>query len=312
MSGTPHREGDDDSTGIIFDVKRFALHDGPGIRTTVFFKGCPLRCPWCQNPESWNEQPEHAVRLNLCIACGRCVDACEKGAVAWPGREAAESTGRCTFCGACVEACPTGAREIVGRSARVGELIAQIERDVVFYESSGGGVTFSGGEPFAQPRFLGRLLRACKRREIHTAVDTTCHVAWHVLAASAPDVDLYLVDLKHMDASLHERWTGVSNETILQNVRKLLELGREIIIRVPIIPGFNDDERNLAATARFVAGLGGIVRVDVLRYNEGVCGKVARLVKGYAVPRYEPADAEQMATIARRFEQFGLSVRIGG
>lgn len=304
-------------TGIIFDVKRYAIHDGPGIRTTVFFKGCPLRCRWCHNPESWHEGPEHSLRISRCRGCGRCIEACDRGAISGRGGEPSTDPARCVFCGACVEACPTGAREILGRRVTVRELMAQIERDVIFYDQSGGGVTLSGGEPLVQAAFLEELLAECRRREIHTALDTACHAPWSVIETVSPYVDVFLVDLKHMDPDAHRRLTGATNELILQNLRRLDRLNKQIIIRVPVIPGANDDPANLAATAEFVGRLPSVGRIDILPHHEAARGKLARLAGRYELletqpPATIPATSGQMDLIAESLAHFGLEVKIGG
>ncbi|MCD6304272.1 MAG: glycyl-radical enzyme activating protein [Planctomycetes bacterium] len=302
-------------SGIIFDIKRFAIHDGPGIRTTVFLKGCPLHCPWCHNPEGIGPEPEPWVRPRLCTGCGRCVEACPSGAISLLDGLAVTDRQRCRLCGRCVEVCPSGAREMVGRRASVEDVLAVVERDRVFYEQSGGGVTFSGGEPLAQPGFLGTLLAACRERDIHTAVDTTCMAPWETIESILPAADLLLCDIKHMDDAAHRRATGAGNGLILDNIRRIANAGARMIIRVPVIPGFNDDEQNIAAVGRFVSSLKGVRRVDVLPYNEGGRRKRLRLGRGGepAAPfEAQRPSAEHLAAVASMLAGMGLSVKEGG
>jgi pyruvate formate lyase activating enzyme len=299
------------TTGIIFDIKRFSIHDGPGIRTTVFFKGCPLSCRWCHNPEGQASRQELILRPDRCIVCGGCVEVCNQGAIAVEQDAIVTRRERCTACGTCVEVCYAEARELVGREVTITEVMSEIERDVAFYDESGGGVTFSGGEPLSQPAFLRDLLHACKTRSLHTALDTCGFAAWDVLDRVRTYVDLFLYDLKLMDEARHREYTGVSNKRILQNLLRLSREGHRIILRVPIIPEINDDEENLGRLAAFAADLPSMERIDLLPYHRIGRDKYLRLAKAWSMPRIDPPSDTQMADIAQMVQEFDLKVRIG-
>jgi pyruvate formate lyase activating enzyme len=248
--------GYDLSNGIIFDIKRFAIHDGPGIRTTVFFKGCPLSCWWCHNPESQSANPSLLYREQVCVRCGACVEVCPQSARSLDdcGAVVVEQA-LCNNCGTCVEACPAGAMEKVGRTVTVDELMAEIEKDSPFFDQSGGGVTFSGGEPLSQSEFLGDVLDHCVDHDIHTAVDTCGFAKPAVLRAVAEKTDLFLFDLKYMNPERHREITGVDNSVILGNLKMLSSMGKAFHVRVPVIPDVNDSDRNLDAIGDFVSSL---------------------------------------------------------
>jgi pyruvate formate lyase activating enzyme len=299
-------------TGIVFDIKKFAIHDGPGIRTTVFFKGCPLHCWWCQNPESQAPEPELVFRESRCIRCEACLPLCAQGAISWDDDVLFTDMEKCILCGACVEACYAEARQIVGREMTVAQVVAEIERDVAFYDESGGGVTFSGGEPLWQQDFLLALLRDCKEKEIHTAVDTCGFAPWETLDGIWEYVDLFLYDLKLMDEAQHRKFTGVSNASILYNLQMLSERGHNIFLRVPIIPGVSDDEENIRQIGVFAAALPCLDRVDILPYHHAAAEKYHRLNKVYGLPEIRPPSDERMAEIAQILQGFGLQVKIGG
>jgi pyruvate formate lyase activating enzyme len=298
-----------DQAGIVFAIQRFSIHDGPGIRTTVFLKGCPLDCWWCHNPESQSAQPQVGVLEGRCIRCGACVEACP-GA---DGRRGAWDDGFvCQVCGACVTVCPTGARQMIGARMTVDEVLHEIRKDRIFYDDSGGGATFSGGEPLMQARFLGNLLEACRRQGIHTAVDTCGYAPKEHLLALAPLTDLFLYDLKFVDDAKHRRYAGVSNASILDNLRALGEVHDNIWIRIPVIPGLNDEAGELEAAARLVATVKGVRQVNLLPYHSMGAHKLARLGRGNRLEKVVAPSYEYLEDVAARFGAIGVPVKIGG
>ena len=291
--------------GRVFNVQRYSLHDGPGIRTTVFLKGCPARCLWCHNPESQSAAPELLVAETRCVSCGTCATVCAHGAPP-PG------SGLCTACGACVEACPAGARQLAGHAATVDDVMREVRRDRVFYDESGGGVTFSGGEPLAQPEFLAALLAACRAAGVHTAVDTCGFAPREHLLALAPRADLFLFDVKMVDDARHRALTGLPAAPILSNLQALAAVHTEVWIRVPVVPGLTDAEADLAATAALVAGLPGVRRVCLLPYHRTGVPKARRLGRELPPPEIEPPSHERLEALATLFRERGLATSIGG
>ncbi len=299
-------------TGTVFDIKKFSIHDGPGIRTTVFLKGCPLRCWWCHNPESQRPLPQLLLHPQRCISCAACLDACTQGAIGINGSGIETDRTLCLQCGLCAETCFAEARELVGREMTVPEVMAEIERDVSFFDESGGGVTFSGGDPLLQSDFLLALLMSCKEREIHTAVDTSGSFAWSSIDLIRSYVDLFLYDVKVMDDLLHREVTGVSNQLILRNLSALSALGHKIVIRVPIIPGVNDDEQNIRKTAKFAAALPTLEGVSLLPYHAAAGHKYEAIGRDYEMKDVPAPTEEHMDALAETMSGYGLTVKIGG
>ena len=299
------------TNGIVFDIRRFSIHDGPGIRTTVFFKGCPLSCPWCHNPEGMAPLPALVYRANRCIRCGACIASCPQGAISLQDGAVLTDHSRCLQCGDCAEACYTEARELAGRTMSVAEVVAEIERDTVFYDESGGGVTFSGGEPLLQAGFLLDLARGCREKGLHTALDTCGFAPWEVLDRVREYIQLFLYDVKLIDEARHRRWTGVSNALILENLRRLAAHGHRIVLRLPLIPGVNDDVENVRATGALAVELR-IPEVDLLPYHQAGVDKYERLEMDYTLPDTRPPEAQGVEAAAGMLREFALEVKVGG
>ena len=304
------------NTAVVYNVQRFSLHDGPGIRTTVFLKGCPLSCPWCHNPESRDGRPQLAVKADRCLGCELCMPVCPEG-IAGPLDVRTNShrpDDSCIRCGACAEACPAGARDLLGDEMGVARVMAEIERDGAYHAESGGGVTFSGGEPIANGNadFLLECLDECGKWGIHTAVDTCGHVTTETLLAVAERADLILYDLKVMDDAKHRLIVGVGNERIHENLKILAAAGHEVWIRVPVIPGLTDDEENLNAVAEFAAGLARPCPVHLLPFHAMGGEKYGRLGMEYQLAGLAPADPGRVNEQAELLRAFGLDVHIGG
>lgn len=298
------------SRGLVFNIMRFALHDGPGIRTTVFLKGCPLDCWWCHNPEGRSTKREVIYLAERCIRCGECVGACPEHALKLD-QQIVRNPHLCERHTRCVDVCPTGAQEVFGRWISVSGVMEELLKDQIFFDESSGGVTISGGEPLAQPDFLATLLAECRARHIHTVLDTCGYAEWHVLERIRGDVDLFLFDLKLMDPIKHQQFTGVRNDRILANLGGLAKSGSSVIVRIPVIPDVNDDEENFTAVSRFLSRLN-IRNIDLLPYHPIASSKYSRLGQVYRMGDLLPPVEANLQAIATRLRQDGFHVRIGG
>lgn len=299
------------TTGIIFNIMKYSVHDGPGIRNTVFLKGCPLNCWWCHNPESQCSEPELMIWDSKCISCGDCFGACPNQAIACAG-DNVRNDKTCTACGTCAAVCHSGARVIAGRFVTASEVMTDIEKDIIFYDQSGGGVTFSGGEPLMQPEFLEELLMLCRKKYIHTTVDTTGYAETETLLRISKLTDLFLYDLKIMDEDRHIKFTGVSNTLILNNVRELSKCHGAIHIRFPLIPGINDDQDNVTKIGEFTATLQGVSNIHIIPYQHMGVDKYHRLKKRYRLEETCQPESQVVEAVAQTLKEYGLNVKIGG
>ncbi len=298
---------------LIFDIKKYSVNDGPGIRITIFLKGCPLACHWCHNPESISPQQQRTYLVSKCICCMQCIESCASNALTFTINGIEINSALCNLCGNCAEVCPTQATEMLGKHYSVDKLMQIIENEVVFFDHSEGGVTFSGGEPLMHHRFLIDLLDACGKKGIHRAVDTSGFAKTEILLEVAKHTDLFLYDIKTMDTEKHKRYTGVGNELILSNLKILAETGADINIRIPLIKGVNTDDENIEKTAAFVAALAGKKKqINLLPYHNIAVRKYEKLGETYhhngmAAPT--PSDLDAIVTC---FEKYNLKAIIGG
>jgi pyruvate formate lyase activating enzyme len=302
MSGTGSQE-----KAAVFDIQRFSVHDGPGIRTLVFLKGCPLRCAWCSNPESHKREPELSLFLGRCLGCRRCVSACPEGAAGVDEMGPTVDRALCRVCGRCAEVCPSRARVILGRTMTVEETFSEVEKDKVFYAQSGGGVTVGGGEVTVWPDFAAALLTRCRNAGIGTAIETCGHSEWNRLWQVAQHAEHVLYDVKHIDSRLHKRMTGAGNERILDNLIMLSTRHPGITIRIPVIPGYSDESETMRAIARYLVRRNVKASVELLPYQNLGAPKYERLGKTYRLAHLRPPSQEKLRDLGEAIEAEGLA-----
>lgn len=296
-------------TGIIFDIKEMAVHDGPGIRTTVFFKGCPLRCKWCHNPETQLPNARTVYNSSKCISCGKCIEICPEHHVVENEKMTFASAG-CSACGRCAELCPVCALTVIGERKSVDEVFEEIQKDIHYYHSSGGGVTFSGGECLLYPDFVAELAKKCSDVGIHTTVESAFYVPWKNIESVLPLIDLFYVDLKLADPQKHEKYTGKDNGLILENLGRLCQTKKTIVIRIPIIPHVNDSDEDMARFGEVIAEFGKAIQsVELLKYNYLAKSKYDLIGQKYTAFAQESQTDEQMSRYAKMLsEKTGLPV----
>ena len=302
---------DVEKKGLVFNIQRFSVNDGPGVRTIVFLNGCPLRCKWCCNPESQQLKPVVMFKEQNCVGCGNCEVVCPTGAsnLNVPGK--IDHT-KCITCGKCVEVCYHRALEMSGKEMSVEDLMVELYKDRIVYKRSGGGITVSGGEAFVQHEFLLELLKTCKSLGWHTAIETTGYTTTEVLDEVVPYLDLVMMDIKHVDPEVHKEYTGVSNERILENALYISHLAKEMIVRVPVIPGFNSDKNVIAAIAKFTTYLHNVKELHLLPYHDLGSNKYAMMGKEYELQGTKTPEKDYMEELKAVVEQEGLICKIGG
>lgn len=298
---------------LIFDIKKYAINDGPGIRLTIFLKGCNLNCVWCHNPEGISPEIEKMYSKTKCIGCNTCVEACSQDACKLTPNGIVTDVELCKMCGKCAEVCPTGATEMSGEEKTMEELLEIIEEERIFFDQSKGGVTISGGEPLMHHEFVLELLDECRTRGIHTAVDTSGYASSAIFLKLAEKTDLILYDLKLIDTKKHEYWTGIGNEAILENLKLLARTGAEINIRIPLIKGVNDDEVSITSIAKFILSLDGKKKsINLLPYHNIAKSKYEKLGKIFENENLGEPSVQEQENIVQQFSKYGLKAAIGG
>jgi pyruvate formate lyase activating enzyme len=302
-----------EARGVVFNIQRFSLHDGPGIRTTVFLKGCPLRCAWCSNPESLRPYPEIITRDGKCIRCGKCVEACSEQAINVVENTRIIQWEKCSHRMKCAEVCPSGAIEAAGRTMTVAEVMDIVVRDASYYRRTGGGMTLSGGEPLAQWQFALKLLQEAKGRGLHTVLDTTGYSDWEILDEILNFTDLVLYDVKHANSARHQEATGVPNERILDNLRKTVaKPGLQVWVRHPVIPQFSDSEEGLEELCKLVLSVKpSVEKISLLPYHKFGELKYAAMGKVYPWKEIPPISDEQIGEFKKLVESHGIEVDVG-
>lgn len=297
--------------GLIFDIQHYCIHDGPGIRTVVFMKGCPLKCLWCCNPESQKNHPEMMFFEKKCVGLKECKRVCPEDAIL----ESADkriSVEKCNNCGLCAEVCYANAVQLSGKYMTIEEVMREIEKDKLFYKNSGGGITLSGGEPTAQEKFTAELLAKCKESGLHTTIETCGYIKWESLKEILNNTDLVLYDLKCMDSELHKKYTGVANDLILSNLKKIIDSRYNLIIRVPFVPEYNNSRKNIEELANFLRGLDYTGEIHLLPFHNLGEQKYLRLDKPYGLRNLRPPDKKIVEDTRKFLESFNFKVSIGG
>jgi pyruvate formate lyase activating enzyme len=299
-------------SGLIFNIQRYSLHDGPGIRTTIFLKGCPLHCEWCSNPEGINPWPELMIFDTKCIACFRCVEACPTSSICEIQGKRVIDRGTCNSCFDCVAVCPSGALVKTGTSYSVEEILEEIEKDRLFFINSGGGITFSGGEPLLQADFTREVFKKCRQKAIHTALDTTGHVSWETMKKVLECTDLVLYDIKHMDSAVHKKATDFGNQLILKNFKKTAKMVRTWV-RIPLIPGFNDSEEFIKRLCGVILelGEGKIEKISLLPYHSWGEQKYEKLGRAYAYGKTSSDREVRLDELKAVIGNFRIPVTVG-
>jgi pyruvate formate lyase activating enzyme len=307
----PAKKSLEDIKGIVFNIQRFSIQDGPGIRTTAFLKGCPLHCTWCSNPESQNFKPEIVHRDSLCNKCGLCIDVCPEKAISIRDKGVSINRNICTNCGNCTEVCLPGALKILGQKMSAGEVFLEIKKDADFFWNSGGGVTASGGEPLVQPDFVAALFKLCQDNGIDTCIETCGYASAEALEKVLPYTSLFLYDVKIRNGKSHREWTGASNKQILKNLEMTLASGVPVTIRVPLIPGINDSDQELKEIARIAMdSLKKPGKVELLPYHKFGMGKYQQLDREYELTELTTQEAPELEKMKGLLESFGLECEV--
>lgn len=299
------------SNTVVCEIERYATHDGPGIRTVVFLKGCPLKCLWCANPETQRKENELYYNTNKCIACKRCINSCEKAALQFEDEKVIVDKNKCNSCGECVKACPMEALNLVGKNSTVDEVFNEVMKDTIFYQQSGGGITISGGEVLMHRDFAVKLLKMCKENYINTAIETSGFGDFNVLKEISVYCDLIMFDIKHTDGKVHKKLTEVDNAIILDNLKRLSEIHKNIIIRMPLITGFNESEENIINTVK-IAKENNIKEIHLLPYHSLGKDKYKQLGRDYELSHLKEPEEEKVNSLKTIIEKDNIKCKIGG